>query len=100
MEALRRGAEFGQPFEGEMSGISFTRDAAGSSVRFVNPNTPASEAGLREGDLVTSVDGDPAAPIGPAALHRLMQRVGQSVRLGIRRGDTTATATLVVRRLL
>ena len=97
---FERSADFDQPFEADMTGIGWMRDASGWSVRFVNPDTPASEAGLREGDVLTSVDGQPAARLDPAALRRLMQTEGRSVRLGIRRGDQESIVTLVLRRLL
>jgi S1-C subfamily serine protease len=94
------GAGFGGPFEADMSGISFLRDPSGWIVRLVNPGTPASEAGVREADVVTSVDAIPAARIDARALSRLMQREGQTVRLGIRRGGEASTVTMVLRRLL
>jgi alkylation response protein AidB-like acyl-CoA dehydrogenase len=97
---FERGTDFARPFEADMSGIAFTRDPAGWRVRLVNPDTPAEEAGLREGDLVTSVDGVPAAQIDPNAMRRAMQREGRSVRVGILRGTEASTVTLVLRRLL
>jgi PDZ domain-containing secreted protein len=98
--AFEAGPEFRKPFEAEMSGATISRDATGWSVRLVNPDTPASEAGLREGDVLTQVDDQPAATLDPAALRKLMQTEGRAVRLGVRRGDRDETVTLVLRRIL
>ena len=98
--AFEPGDGFDRPFEADMSGIAWARGADGWTVRIVNPDTPASEAGLREGDVVTRVDDDPAAAIVPGAMRLRMQREGRSVRLEIRRGTETRTATLVLRRLI
>jgi putative serine protease PepD len=94
------GANFHEAFEADMSGAAMMRGAHGLTVRFVNPGTPAADAGLREGDVVTSVDGAPAARIDPAALQRTMRREGHEVRLGVRRGADSLSVTLTLRRLL
>lgn len=93
-------AGFERPFEADMSGIAFTRDPAGWLVRFVHPDSPASEAGVREGDIVTSVDGEPSERIDPATMRRLLQQPGRSIRVGLRRAGETSTVTLALRRLL
>jgi len=97
---FERGAGFDRPFEADMSGLSMVRESEGLRVRIVNPRTPASEAGLREGDLVTGVDGESAAALDAAKLRRLMQREGHSLRLDVRQGAVVRTVTLVLRRLL
>jgi hypothetical protein len=94
------GAEFDKPFEAEMSGAVITLDSSGWGVRIVNPDTPAAEAGLRAGDAVTSVDGEPAERLDPPTLRRLMTTEGREVRIGIRRGPVESTVTLRLRRLI
>jgi hypothetical protein len=94
------GPEFSKPFPADMSGASIAHDATGWNVRVVNPDTPASEAGLQPGDVVTSVDGEPAESIDPPVLRKLMQTEGRTVQLGIRRGERDETVTLVLRRLI
>lgn len=98
--AFERGPDFDRPFEADMSGMSAVRGASGLTVRFVDPGTPASEAGVRVGDVVTSIDGEAAVGIEPERLRLLMQREGRAVRLEILRGAEVRTVTLVLRRLI
>jgi hypothetical protein len=92
--------DFDRTFEADMSGISFSRHPSGWRVHLVNPGTPASEADLREGDVVVSMDGEAAKGMDAQALRRHVQGEGRSVRIGILRGGESMTVTLVLRRLL
>jgi C-terminal processing protease CtpA/Prc len=83
-----------------MSGTTIQRDSSGWRVRVVNPGTPADEAGLRVGDVVTSVDGVPGERLDPAELREWMKREGHSVPIAIRRGDRDTTVTVKLRRIL
>lgn len=91
---------FAEPFEGDMSGATFVRAGSHFLVRFVNPATPAAEAGLREGDHVTSFDGKPAAEFDLAALRTYLTGAGRSVKVDVVRGDEHISATLTLRRLI
>jgi S1-C subfamily serine protease len=50
--------------------------AYGVVVRSVLPATPAGAAGLRAGDLITTLDGEPVR--SPADLERLLERAGDA----------------------
>jgi hypothetical protein len=93
-------ANFANPFETDMAGLALTRADSGFEVRVVNPETPASEAGLQPGDRITSIDGEPATQIAPAALRTRFQQEGREVRLEWLRGDQSMSATLKLRRLI
>jgi membrane-associated protease RseP (regulator of RpoE activity) len=97
---FERGDDFARPFEADMSGLGATRSPAGLAVRAVNPGTPAAEAGLRVGDVVTRLDGRPVAELDGAALRKLLQREGYALRVEYQRGGATRSATLRLRRLL
>nr|MEA2798812.1 hypothetical protein [Phenylobacterium sp.] len=67
---------------------------SGALVADIWPNSAAARAGLKQGDLVTSVDGGPV--VDAAALNYAIanHRPGESVRIGLRRtagGDQTLT---------
>jgi S1-C subfamily serine protease len=64
-------------------------EVEGVLVAGVVPNAPAAEAGVRRGDVITQIDGN--AVTTADALQRLVEnsRLGQSLRLTVRRGDRT-----------
>lgn len=68
----------------------------GELVSFVQPNGPAARAGLRIGDVVTSVNGQEVNP--DSSLSRLIAdvRPGQTARLEVVRGGRPQTLTVAV----
>src|SRR5262249_49077497 len=58
---------------------------SGALVLSVEPNGPAAKAGLREGDLIVSFEGQPVE--GVDVLHRFLdeKRIGQSAQLVVLR---------------
>jgi membrane-associated protease RseP (regulator of RpoE activity) len=94
------GKNFDRPFETDMLGATLTRAEGGTAVRWVNPGTPAAEAGLQVGDVVTHVDGEPVESIDPAELRLRMQNEGRRVTLKIRRGAESLEITATLRRLI
>lgn len=72
-------------------GAWFRKGPNGYVVQMVIDGTPASRAGLRVGDVVTRVDGQPFTPI-----EALQSLVGKSVRLDIQRGNSAISGTVDV----
>jgi hypothetical protein len=74
----------GDPDSG-MVGIIFDRDKRGLRVNGVTPGGPAEKAGIKHGDIVTSVDGNTLAGDEDAdeRLHEL--KIGQKLKLGVLR---------------
>jgi serine protease Do len=70
-------------------GVALKTDDADAPPRVdkIYPNTPAEKAGIKEGDIITHVDGK--AMTGPTQLIEAIRqlRVGDNVRLNVRRGD-------------
>jgi len=62
--------------------------------------SPASEAGLREGDVVLEFDGKPAAQLTNGEVNSALAQAGREVALRIQRGAETHTVTLKLRALL
>jgi C-terminal processing protease CtpA/Prc len=87
-------------------------DSIGAYIQALTPGSPAEEAGLRPGDIITKFNGhslaagkgeeddEKSAPAARLAELAHSLKDGDKVALEYRRGDTTATATLVARRLL
>ncbi len=79
------------PLPRRVLGMAMTAGA----VRAVQKESPASEAGLAEGDLILAVDGEPVGD--PLSLdHRLAGKVGSPVTLTVRRGGEEAAEDEVV----
>jgi S1-C subfamily serine protease len=73
---------------------------AGVRVMKVADNSPAAEGGLKSGDLIIAIDGDPAT--GVDDLLRLLnhERVGREVKITIiRRGETRVRFVIPAERL-
>ena len=76
-------------------GVDVNRAHAGLLVEGVLPDTPAAAAGIRAGDVISSVDGRSLVGLSDAASTNLIQgRAGTSVTLGVRRGARLLTFRL------
>jgi predicted metalloprotease with PDZ domain len=67
-------------------GIELDETAEGLKVTRVDRGGAAYKAGLRAGDILVSVDGLDMQKAGQAVLERLEQRIGNGVKLAIKRG--------------
>ncbi|MFI5317783.1 MAG: S41 family peptidase, partial [Myxococcota bacterium] len=86
-----RGSEdFKIRFEGRLSGIGARlsrRDGDLIAVR-VFPGSPAAKGGLKDGDSILTVDGDPTRPLSvEEAVDRIRGRADTIVALGVERGS-------------
>jgi len=71
----------------------------GIEVVEVVDDSPAAAAGLRDGDLIVAIDGEPLADVGD--LQRLMvaERIGRELSLRVDRGGSRLDAAIVPREL-
>jgi hypothetical protein len=101
---LEPNEHFHAPFEFDMSGaflISDLPDSDGFKVFSVMPKTPASEAGLRAGDVIVAIDGEPAPTLGLARVqYDLFRQEGRRCRLTVRRKNERLEASIQLRRLI
>jgi carboxyl-terminal processing protease len=86
-----RGSEdFKIRFEGRLSGIGARlgrRDGNLTAAR-VFPGSPAAKGGLKDGDAILAIDGDPTRPLSvEEAVDRIRGHADTVVVLGIERGD-------------
>ena len=91
------------PFEVEMLGAGFKAADLKFDrilVRYVLPHSPASEAGLQEGDEIVAVDGRPAAPLTIGGLRALFLEPEKRHVLRTRRGGREGEVAIVTRRLV
>lgn len=65
-------ANFNRPFTGSLDGMSVYKPSPDAlEVSYVNPGSPAALAGIASGDRIVSIDGSPAARLGPADVQTL-----------------------------
>jgi putative serine protease PepD len=92
----------GKPIQTGYLGVSMA-DAPGGQdgaiIQEVTPDSPASRAGLRAGDRVTSIDGQAVQSYSELVARIRGSAPGDKVTLGVTRGgnETTITATLTQR---
>ena len=94
-EELERQKQNAKGFVG--IGVTMRRYADGrAQVLFVNPSSPAEEAGVKSGDLLTAVDGVPlTAENADSVLSTLVGIRGSSVSLTLDRNGTSLTVSCV-----
>ncbi len=68
----------------------------GAVVGQVYPNTPASKAGLQEGDVITAINGQPLKDANTVQRTVLSTPIGKSVDLTILRNGQTKTLTVKI----
>jgi membrane-associated protease RseP (regulator of RpoE activity) len=75
------------PWMGEQAwlGVYFNRVDEGAQVTSVVPGSPAETAGLREGDIITQVEGDRVTEAHPLTEQILRYRPGDRIQLTILR---------------
>ena len=68
-------------------GMGMRSRAKGVPVQKVEPNSPAAAAGVRVGDLIRSVDGEPVREGSDLQQVLVKREVGDRVKLGILRAS-------------
>jgi hypothetical protein len=100
---LEPNAQIGEPFEADMSGLGLRMGPDGSNaleVDWIQPDSPASQAGVQPQDLIEKVDGKGALELGMRGMRELSRRNGERHVLSIRRGDRTMEIALTYRRMI
>ena len=80
-------------------GAALEQTGGGITLRDVFPGDPASRAGLRAGDRIVRIDGEPTQGVSMAdALQRLRGEPGTSVGVSVLRPETGETVELTIVR--
>lgn len=92
-----------EPYEATVSGMSLSASGARLrtyTVRAIVERSPATEAGIRVGDRLVSIDGRPAASMTLDEVRTRLRRVGVALRLTIVRDGRRVPVVLRTRRLV
>jgi len=100
--AAEPAATFGDPFDRAFSGVALRADGAGYHtfrVREVLESSPATDAGIREGDIITAIDGAPASALTLSVINEMFEKPA-AYTLTIQRASETLTIVLKPRRMI
>ncbi len=92
-----------EPFEFDMSGTVLTAEGAGLDsfkIFYVTENSPAAEAGLRVGDVITAIDGKPAPTLTLDIVREMFKQNGREYLLSIKRGEQVSQVKVKLRSLI
>ena len=93
---------FDQPFDQAQSGMSLVAEGADYRifrVRRLMENSPASEAGIQQDDIIESVNGESAKQFTLSRLNEMFERP-ERYKLTIRRNETMLERVLIPRRMI
>lgn len=79
-------------------GIAGLSEEAGCRITAVEPGSAAEDAGLRVGDLITSVDSQPVHAAREIALRVRWKKVGDPLFLEVRRDEAVLTVRAILKR--
>lgn len=99
---LEPNKHFSEPYEFDMSGMSLTssEDFKTFKVRTLVENSPAKEAGLRVGDIITAVNGKLTAVLTLEQIRRMFRHEGRRYSLSAKRGESVLPLKIKTRRLI
>jgi carboxyl-terminal processing protease len=99
---LEPAATFTDPYDRAFSGVALRADGPGYHtfhVREILEQSPATDADIREGDIITAIDGTPASALTMSVIIEMFEKPA-AYALTILRGDQTLTTILKPRRMV
>jgi Aspartyl protease/PDZ domain len=100
---LEANAYFSEPFEVDMSGLDLATEGEDYSIVVVNEvekNSPGSEAGIQEEDIIEAIDGRPAKELTINQIRKMFMQHGKEYLVSLKRGQTDVRTKLRLRRLV
>jgi PDZ domain-containing protein/aspartyl protease len=100
---LEKNKYFDEPYTYDASGLFLVAEGASfESLKIlrITENTPATIAGLREGDIILQIDGQPTGTFSLEQVRQMFEQEGRSYSLTIERNGKTSETTLELRKLI
>ncbi|HYK21991.1 MAG TPA: PDZ domain-containing protein, partial [Pyrinomonadaceae bacterium] len=69
-------------------------------VFYVTQDSPASDAGLRVGDIITAIDGKPSSTLTLDSIREMLKQNGHEHLVSIKRGEQSLQIKMKLRRLI
>jgi serine protease Do len=96
-DRLVRGEAWGsQPGIGPFIGVVGARDAEDARIAHVNPGSPAEQAGIKVGDVITRFDGRALRDFSGLSRAVAESEPGERVKVEVRRGERTLELEVVI----
>jgi len=98
---LEPNINFPDPDQEDKSGLMLVANGGNFKtfeVVSVQPQSPAADAGIKNGDIIAGIDTDPAADLTILTARNLFRQVGHKYKVTVQRGDQTKEVTLQMRR--
>lgn len=92
-----------EPFEADMSGLELVADGDDLATYVIDdlePNTPATEAGIKGGETLLAIDGRPASQFSLEEIRRIFMYDGREYDLTLKRDAEKIHVKLKLRRLV
>jgi serine protease Do len=83
-----------EDLQGELGNFFGAPEGQGILVRGVFPDSPAAKAGLKAGDVITSVDGDRIRSVGDLREKMLSKHEASSLKIGLLRNKSEMSVTV------
>jgi hypothetical protein len=99
---LEPNSHFSDPFAADASGLVLQAEGADFktvAVHGVVAGSAAADSEIREGDIITAIDGEPMEKYALWQIQDLLKESGQEKRLTIKRGNATSIHTIKLRAL-
>lgn len=100
---LEPNALFSEFFEIDMSGMDLLADGDDLSIVLVDdvkPKTPAAEAGVRGGDIITAIDNRPVKEFTLEQIREMLRQNGREYLLNLKRGEKEVQVKIKLRRFI
>jgi hypothetical protein len=100
---LEKNKHFNEPYRYDASGLFLSAEGQNLerlTVLRAIANTPASQAGLRQGDVITAINGEPSSRFSLEEVRQLFTRNGRTFRLSVLRDGKVIQMKLKSRDLI